>query len=195
MAEIQNMIVAITGASGAIYGIKLLQVLRKCGVQTHLVISKAGRLTIEHETEHSFDEVVQMADHYYHNNDISVCLASGSCKMSGMIIAPCTVKSLAEIACGISSSLISRSADVMLKERRKLVLLVRETPLHLGHIQNMERVTQMGAIVMPTVVTLYIKPASIEEMLEHQVGRVLDLFGIESGLVRHWKGLGDSSKS
>lgn len=181
-----RLIVGISGASGVIYGVRMLQMLRTLGVETHLVMSKSAQLTLTHETEMSVAEVKALADVTYSNADIGASIASGSFRVSGMVIAPCSIKTLSEIASGITGSLLSRAADVTLKERRRLVLMLRETPLHLGHLRSMVAVTEAGAIVSPPVPAFYAKPASIDEMVDHSVGRVLDLFGIESGAVRRW---------
>lgn len=184
--EPARLIVGISGASGVIYGVRMLQMLRALGVQTHLVMSKSAQLTLTHETDLSVAEVKALADVTYSNADIGASIASGSFRVSGMVIAPCSIKTLSEIASGITGSLLSRAADVTLKERRRLVLMLRETPLHLGHLRSMVAVTEAGAIVSPPVPAFYARPASIDEMVDHSVGRVLDLFGIESGAVRRW---------
>jgi flavin prenyltransferase len=184
--EPARLIVGISGASGVIYGVRMLQMLRTLGVETHLIMSKSAQLTLTHETEMSVAEVKALADVTYSNADIGAAIASGSFRVSGMVIAPCSIKTLSEIACGITGSLLSRAADVTLKERRRLVLMLRETPLHLGHLRSMVAVTEAGAIVSPPVPAFYARPASIDEMVDHSVGRVLDLFGIESGAVRRW---------
>jgi 4-hydroxy-3-polyprenylbenzoate decarboxylase len=179
-----RLIVGISGASGVIYGVRMLQMLRTLGVETHLVMSKSAQLTLTHETDMSVAEVKALADVTYSNADIGASIASGSFRVSGMVIAPCSIKTLSEIASGITGSLLSRAADVTLKERRRLVLMLRDTPLHLGHLRSMVAVTEAGAIVSPPVPAFYAKPTSIDEMVDHSVGRVLDLFGIESGAVR-----------
>jgi 4-hydroxy-3-polyprenylbenzoate decarboxylase len=184
--EPARLIVGISGASGVIYGVRMLQMLRTLGVETHLVMSKSAQLTLTHETDMSVAEVKALADVTYSNADIGASIASGSFRVSGMVIAPCSIKTLSEIASGITGSLLSRAADVTLKERRRLVLMLRETPLHLGHLRSMVAVTEAGAIVSPPVPAFYARPASINEMVDHSVGRVLDLFGIESGAVRRW---------
>jgi 4-hydroxy-3-polyprenylbenzoate decarboxylase len=180
------MIVGISGSSGVIYGIRLLQALRDTDVTTHLVMSKPAEMTLALETDVKAAAVRAMADVSYPIGDISAVPASGSFPTMGMVIAPCSTKTLAEIATGISSSLLSRAADVTLKERRRLVLMVRETPLHLVHLKNMLAVTEMGGIIAPPVPAFYARPASLEEMVDHSVGRVLDLFGIDNDLARRW---------
>ncbi len=186
MANNPRLIIGISGSSGIIYGIRLLEVLKTLSVETHLVISKAGQLTRAYETELSAAELKALADVYHPCTNISASIASGSFKTLGMIVAPCSMKTLGEIAHGISSSLLTRAADVVLKERRKLVLIPREAPLHLGHLNNMVSVTQMGGIIYPPVPAFYSKPQSIEELVDETVGRVLDLFDLENGLVKRW---------
>lgn len=186
MTQNPRLIIGISGSSGIIYGIRLLQVLRKLAIETHLIVSKAGQLTRAYETNVSAAELKALADVYHPCTDITASIASGSFKTMGMIIAPCSMKTLGEIAHGISSTLLSRAADVVLKERRKLVLLPRETPLHLGHLNNMVTITQMGGIICPPVPAFYNKPQSIEDLVDDTVGRVLDLFDLESGLVKRW---------
>ena len=184
-----RIVVAITGASGAVYGLAALRMLRNLGAETHLVMSKSGALTCWQETGLSRDEVLALADVGYRNEDIGAAVASGSFQHAGMLVAPCSMKSLAEIASGVCGSLVSRAADVTLKERRRLVLMARETPLTLGHIENMSRVTAMGAIVCPPVPSFYAHPTSIEDMVSHTVGRVLDLFGFDAPEVLRWNGV------
>ena len=186
MTQTPRLIIGISGSSGIIYGIRLLQVLRNLPIETHLVVSKAGQLTRAYETDMSAAELKALADVYHPYTDITASIASGSFKTLGMIVAPCSMKSLSEIAHGTSSNLLTRAADVVLKERRKLVLLPRETPLHLGHLNNMVSVTQMGGIICPPVPAFYTKPQSIEDIVDDTVGRVLDLFDIECGLVKRW---------
>lgn len=182
-----RLIIGMTGASGAIYGIRLLEVLRNSGVETHLVMSKAAGMTLKEETGRSVSEVRDLADRWYHPDDIGASIASGSFRTWGMIVAPCSVKSLAEIANGVTGTLLPRAADVVLKERRRLVVMVRETPLHVGHLRNMMQVAEMGAIVAPPVPAFYAKPESISDLVDHTVGRVLDLFDIDVGIVRRWE--------
>lgn len=181
-----RLIIGITGSSGIIYGIRLLEVLQTLPIETHLVVSKAGQLTRAFETNLSTAQLKSLANVYHTCTDMTATIASGSFKTLGMIIAPCSMKTLAEIAQGVSSSLISRAADVVLKERRRLVLLPRETPLHLGHLNNMVAVTQMGGIICPPVPAFYTKPQSIADLVDDTVGRVLDLFDLDCGLVKRW---------
>lgn len=188
----KRIVVGISGASGAIYGIRLLKILVSLGIETHLIVTKAGKLSIEYETDYSFDDVVDLADYYHPNTNIAACIASGSFLHDGMVIAPCTVKTLSEVANCVSHSLISRAADVTLKDRRKLILLFRETPLHLGHIKLMQAATESGAIIMPCVTTFYNHPRSIDDMIDHTIARILDLLGLEHNLIKRWEGLGAS---
>jgi 4-hydroxy-3-polyprenylbenzoate decarboxylase len=181
-----RLVVGISGASGAVYGIRMLQLLRQLNIETHLVMSRSAQITLAHETEFSIADVRALADVSYANTDIGAAISSGSYPVMGMVVAPCSIKTMSEIATGVTSSLLSRAADVMLKERRRLVLMVRETPLHLGHIRSMAAVTEAGAIVYPPVPAFYARPDSIESMIDHSLGRVLDLFGLDAKTVRRW---------
>ncbi len=184
----KRIIIAITGATGVIYGIRLLQTFQEIeDIEAHLVISKPGMQTLAYETEWRVKDLQQLADRVYSNNDIGAAISSGSFQTSGMIIAPCSMNTLASISQGICDKLIPRAADVMLKERRRLVLMVRETPLHYGHLKNMLLVTQMGAIVAPPVPAFYHQPQSVNDIVDHSIGRILDLFYIEHDLVSRWK--------
>lgn len=180
----RRLIVGISGASGIVYGITALQLLRQLGVETHLVVSKSAIVTLAHESDLKYAELCALADVHYQNTDIGAAISSGSFRTMGMLVAPCSVRSMSEIASGVTSSLLSRAADVVLKERRRLVLLVRETPLHAGHLQTMLNVTHMGAVVMPPVPAFYTKPQSLDEMVQQTVGRALDLFGLDTGITR-----------
>lgn len=182
----KRLIVGISGASGITYGIEVLKELRKHEIESHLVVSKSAILTLTHETEMKYADLVSLADLAYSNNDIGAAIASGSFRSMGMIVAPCSIRSLSEISTGVTSSLLSRAADVVLKERRKLVLMVRETPLHAGHLQSMLNVTNMGGIIVPPVPAFYTRPTTIEEIVQQTVGRALDLFGIETDLLIRW---------
>jgi 4-hydroxy-3-polyprenylbenzoate decarboxylase len=184
----RRMIVAISGASGAIYGIRLLEILRKTDIETHLIVSTAARTTIAMETDRTLADVQALADVVHSNDDLGAICASGSFVSLGMVVAPCSVKTMSEIASGVTAGLISRSADVILKERRRLVLMLRETPLHLGHIRTMASVTEAGAIVYPPLPAFYARPASIDQMINHSLGRVLDLFGVDVGVAHRWTG-------
>ncbi|MDB5604438.1 MAG: polyprenyl P-hydroxybenzoate and phenylacrylic acid decarboxylase family protein [Bradyrhizobium sp.] len=168
------------------YGQAALKALRRAGVETHLVVSRSAQITIAHELGLKISELTALADVVYRIDDIGAAISSGSFKTMGMIIAPCSIRTLSEIASGVTSSLLTRAADVVLKERRKLVLMVRETPLHLGHLRAMTQVTEIGAIVMPPVPAFYARPTSLEDIVNHSIGRALDLFGLESGLVPRW---------
>lgn len=164
----------------------MLQLLRELNIETHVVMSRSAQVTLAHETNLGIADVKALADVFYSNADIGAAISSGSFPVSGMVVAPCSIKTLSEIATGVTSSLLSRAADVMLKERKRLVLMVRETPLHLGHIRSMAAVTEAGAIVYPPVPAFYAKPESIDAMVDHTLGRVLDLFGLDSQTVRRW---------
>jgi len=186
----KRLVVAITGASGAMYGIRLLQWLRESAqVETHLMISDAGVLSMHYELDMKRKDVEALADVVHSVRDVGACVASGSFQSEGMIVAPCSMKTLGSVAHGLSDNLISRAADVMLKERRRLVLMVRETPFNLAHLRNMTAVTEMGGIIYPPLPALYQKPQSIEEMVDHTAGRVLDLFGIKQTLAPQWQGI------
>jgi flavin prenyltransferase len=182
-----RIIVGITGASGIVYGVRVLEALRSCGVETHLVMTRSAQVTLGYELPLKVADVQALAGVNHRFDDIGASISSGSFQTSGMIVAPCSIRSLSEIATGVTSSLLTRAADVVLKERRRLVLLVRETPLHLGHLRTMTQVTEMGAIVMPPVPAFYSKPESIDDIVNHTVGRILDLFGIDNRLVRRWQ--------
>jgi len=181
-----RIIVGITGASGAVYGVRMLQVLKGLPVETHLVMSRAAEMTLAYETDLKADEVRGLADFVHAIGDVGAPIASGSFRTIGMVVAPCSVHSMAEIATGATSNLLTRAADVVLKERRRLVLMLRETPLHTGHLRNMTALSEMGAIIAPPVPAFYAKPASVEEIVDHTIGRVLDLFGFDTGTVRRW---------
>lgn len=184
-----RIIVGISGASGAVYGVEMLRALKAAGVETHLVVTKSAQITLAHETPYSLPQLHAMAAHVHSVADMSASIASGSFKTLGMIVAPCSMRSLAEIATGATTTLLTRAADVVLKERRKLVLMVRETPLHSVHLRNMLTLSDMGAIIAPPVPAFYSKPERIEDMVAHSVGRVLDLFDIEHALVKRWHGV------
>jgi len=190
------LIIAITGATGAVYGVRLLEVLRDApGMQTHLMLSEAGALNLHHELEMSRKQVGALADVVHNVRDIGASIASGSFQSEGMIIAPCSMKTLAAVAHGLSDNLITRAADVVLKERRRLLLMVRETPFNLAHLRNMTAVTEMGGIIFPPLPGFYQRPQSIAEMVDHTVGRVLDLFAIPHALTPRWNGLKASNAS
>ena len=182
----QRLIIGISGASGVIYGIRMLELLRDTPVETHLVISKSAEITVAYETGWKAADVKALADVVYPAADIGAAISSGSFKTMGMVVAPCSIRSMGEISSGVTSSLLSRAADVVLKERRRLVLLLRETPLHAGHIRSMQAVTEMGAIVAPPVPAFYARPKSIEEMVDQTIGRTLDLFDIDTDVTKRW---------
>lgn len=184
----KRLIVGISGSSGIIYGVRLLEALNALHFETHLVVSQMGQLTRAYETDLSLSDLKAKASVYHSCRDLTASIASGSFQTLGMIVAPCSMKTLAEIAHGIGGNLLSRAADVVLKERRRLVLVARETPLHLGHLQNMVQVTQMGGIIFPPVPAFYHRPQTLDEVVEDQVGRILDLFGIENPLAKRWEG-------
>ena len=186
----RRLIVGITGASGAIYGIRILQALLGSGIETHLVMSESARITLAAESDMDSAEVEALASVVHHARNIGATVSSGSFKTMGMVIAPCSIRTLSEIAWGTTSTLVTRAADVVLKERRRLVLMLRETPLHAGHLQSMLQATQNGAIIMPPVPAFYARPQTVDDIVNHSVGRVLDLFDIETELVARWKGLG-----
>ncbi|MCK1389280.1 UbiX family flavin prenyltransferase [Bradyrhizobium sp. 1] len=182
----KRMIIGISGASGVTYGVRLLQLLRNAGVETHLVMSKTAELTFAYETDLKIAEVRELANVCHAIDDMASAISSGSFRTAGMIVAPCSMRSMSEIASGVTTTLLTRAADVVLKERRRLVLMVRETPLHTGHLRTMTALSEMGAIIAPPVPAFYAKPENIEDMVEHTVGRVLDLFDIDIGVVRRW---------
>ncbi|MFO1128085.1 MAG: UbiX family flavin prenyltransferase [Rhodospirillales bacterium] len=182
----RRLIVGITGATGTIYGIRALQVLAELGIETHLVISRAGEMTRACETKVSRDDLHALADHVHRINDVGASIASGSFRTMGMLIAPCSVRTLAEIATGVTTTLLTRAADVVLKERRPLVMMVREAPLHAGHIRNMLSATEMGAIIYPPVPAFYTDPKTIGDIVDHSLGRALDCFGIEMPNMPRW---------
>ena len=181
-----RMIVGISGASGVIYGARLLELLRPLAVETHLVISRAAEVTLALETDLKPAVVRARADVVHAVGDMAAAISSGSFQTLGMIVAPCSIRSMSEIATGVTTTLLTRAADVVLKERRRLVLAVRETPLHTGHLRTMTALSEMGAIIAPPVPAFYSKPQSLDEMIDHTLGRLLDLFGLDSGTVRRW---------
>jgi 4-hydroxy-3-polyprenylbenzoate decarboxylase len=183
----RRIIVGITGASGIVYGLRTLEVLRDMKFETHLVMTRSAQVTLGYELAVKVAALQALASAFHRIDDIGASISSGSFQTLGMIVAPCSIRSLSEIAFGVTSNLLTRAADVVLKERRRLVLLVRETPLHLGHLRAMTQVTEMGAIVMPPVPAFYTNPRSVDDIVNHSVGRALDLFGIENSLVKRWQ--------
>ncbi|RIX99699.1 UbiX family flavin prenyltransferase [Aureimonas flava] len=188
MRRPHRLIVGISGASGFDYGVRILEMLRAAGIETHLVVSRGAITAMKHEGDLTLGALKELADHTHDNRDMAAAIASGSFRTEGMVVAPCSAKSLAEISMGLGGTLIARAADVVLKERRRLVVLFRETPLHLGHCRNMTRLTEMGGIVMPPVPAFYPRPRSIDEIVGHTAARVLDLFDIDTELDGRWKG-------
>ncbi|MBM89237.1 MAG: 3-octaprenyl-4-hydroxybenzoate carboxy-lyase [Gammaproteobacteria bacterium] len=184
-----QLIIGMSGASGVVYGIRLLEVLRsQPGIETHLIMSESAKMNIGLETDWNVGDVKALASHVHSNKDIAATIASGSFRTAGMVVAPCSIKSLSAIANSYSDSLLVRAADVALKERRRLVLVPRETPLHTGHCELLMKASQLGAIIAPPMLAHYIKTNSIDELVDHHVGRVLDLFDIDAGLVKRWRG-------
>ena len=188
--SVRRLIVGISGSSGAIYGVRLVEVLSTVSeVETHLIVSSGAEATISYETDHEPARVFAMADEVYHNSKVGAALASGTFVTDGMIVAPCSMKTLSSIANSYGSTLIARAADVCLKERRKLVLVTRETPLHLGHLRLMCRVTETGGVVLPPVPGFYTRPRSVTDIVDHTVTKILDQFGIEANLITRWAGI------
>jgi flavin prenyltransferase len=186
MADSTRLVVGISGASGVLYGVRLLELLRALDVETHLVVTKAAEVSLAHETRFKLAEIRALAHHHHAISDIAAPLASGSFRTMGMIVAPCSIRTMSEIAHGTTSTLLTRAADVMLKEHRRLVLMVRETPLHLGHLRTMAALAEMGAVIAPPVPAFYAQPATLEDMVDHTLGRLLDLFGLEAPGVKRW---------
>ncbi|WP_312735142.1 UbiX family flavin prenyltransferase [Brevundimonas sp.] len=184
-----RIVVGISGASGAIYGARVLDALNDLGVESHLVVTKAALLTLSQETDLTADALTAKASVTHRLADVGASIASGSFRTLGMIVAPCSVRTMSEIASGVTSSLLTRAADVTLKERRPLVLMVRETPFHLGHLRTMTALAEMGATIAPPLPAFYARPASIQAMVDQSVGRALDLFGLDWGAVNRWEGL------
>ena len=184
-----RLVVGISGASGVVYGARVLDALRELGVESHLVVTRAALLTLSQETDLSPDDLTAKADVVHRLNDVGATISSGSFRTLGMIVAPCSVRTMSEIATGVTSTLLTRAADVTLKERRPLVLMVRETPLHLGHLRTMTALAEIGAVIAPPLPAFYAKPDSLEQMIDQSVGRALDVFGLDWSAVRRWEGL------
>ena len=182
----KRIILGVTGASGAIYALRALEALRDAGAKTHLVVSKAAEMTLRYELGKSSKDLEALAAARYAPGDVGAPISSGSFATAGMLIAPCSVNTMSQIATGVTSALISRAADVVLKERRRLVLMVRETPFHLGHLRTMTQLAEMGAIVAPPLPAFYAEPQSVDDLVDQSVGRALDLFNIETGRVKRW---------
>jgi len=183
----QRLIIGISGASGVVYGIRALQLLRNTDVETHLVMSKSAEMTMGYEVDMKPSTVRELADVAHAVGDVGASISSGSCKTTGMLVLPCSIRTMSEISTGVTSSLLSRAADVVLKERRRLVLAVRETPLHTGHLRTMTELSEMGAVVAPIVPAFYARPTTIDDIIDHTVGRLLDLFDLNVGVVDRWK--------
>jgi 4-hydroxy-3-polyprenylbenzoate decarboxylase len=184
----RRLIVGISGASGVIYGVRALELLRKTDVETHLVMSKSAEMTLAYETDYKVKDVRALASVYHPVTDVGANISSGSFPTMGMLIAPCSIRSMSDVATGVTDTLLSRAADVVLKERRRLVLAVRETPLHGGHLRTMTQLSDIGAIVAPIMPAFYNRPKTIDELINHTVGRLLDLFGIDAHVVKRWEG-------
>jgi 4-hydroxy-3-polyprenylbenzoate decarboxylase len=184
----KRIVVGISGASGIVYGVRALQLLRDCGVQTHLVMSKSAELTLHYEMDMSLADVHALASEVHPIKNVGASIASGSFRTAGMLVAPCSVRTMSEIATGVTSTLLTRAADVVLKERRRLVLMVRETPLHTGHLRTMTQLSEMGAVLAPPVPAFYTKPQTLDDIVTQTIGRVLDLFDLELEQVQRWQG-------
>jgi len=192
----RRLIVAITGASGAVYGVRLLQLLRQAAdVRTHLVVTPAGWMNIDHELKQPRREVEALADTVHAVRDVGASIASGSFQTDGMVVAPCSMRTLGSIAHGLSDNLVTRAADVVLKERRRLILLTRETPLNLAHLRNMTAVTEMGGVIFPPVPAFYSAPQTVQELIDHTCGRVLDMLGVNQAVSPAWQGLRPAPES
>jgi 4-hydroxy-3-polyprenylbenzoate decarboxylase len=184
----RRLVIGISGASGVIYGVRMLEILKGTDVETHLVMSRSAEMTLTYETDFKIRDIRKLADVAHPIGDIGASISSGSFSTVGMVIAPCSIKTMSEIAAGVTTTLLSRAADVVLKEKRRLVLAVRETPLHGGHLRTMTALFDMGAIIAPVVPAFYNKPKTIDDIVNHTVGRLLDLFGIDTGMVKRWQG-------
>ena len=183
-----RLIVGISGASGTVYGVRLLEMLRKAEIETHLVMSRSAEMTLAYETDYKPKDVRTLAAVNYSVTDIGAAISSGSFPTMGMIVAPCSIRTMSEIASGVTASLLSRAADVVLKEERRLVLAIRETPLHVGHLRSMMVLAEIGAVIAPIVPAFYNRPRTVDDIVNHTCGRLLDLFGIDIGTVKRWKG-------
>ncbi|KAA5606478.1 UbiX family flavin prenyltransferase [Roseospira marina] len=187
------LVVGISGASGIAYGVRMLEVLRRLGIPSHLVMTRTAEITLAYEMDRKVSEVRALADTWHRVDDLTAAPSSGSFRTRGMVVAPCSARTLGAIAAGAGENLLTRAADVTLKERRRLVLMVRETPLHLGHIRSMAAVTEMGAVVAPPMPAFYTRPRTLDDVVDHGVGRVLDLFDIDAGLVARWRSEDDET--
>jgi 4-hydroxy-3-polyprenylbenzoate decarboxylase len=183
----KRLIVGISGASGVIFGIRMLEILKKLDIETHLVVSKAAEMTLAYETDFKVKDLRDMAHEYHPMADIGANISSGSYKTLGMVIVPCSVRTMSEISSGVTASLMTRAADVVLKDRRRLVLAIRETPLHTGHLRTMTQLSEMGAVIAPIMPAFYNRPQTLDDIIDHTVGRLLDLFDIDARIVKRWK--------
>ena len=184
----RRLVIGISGASGTIYGIRTLELLQKTDIETHLVMSRSAEMTLAYETEHKPRDVKKLASVTHPIGDIGASISSGSFPTIGMVVVPCSIRTMSEIATGVTASLLSRAADVVLKEKRRLVLAVRETPLHVGHLRTLTTLAEMGAVVAPVVPAFYSKPKTVDDIVNHTVGRLLDFFHIDTKVVKRWKG-------
>jgi 4-hydroxy-3-polyprenylbenzoate decarboxylase len=184
----RRLVIGISGASGVVYGVRMLELLKDTDVETHLVMSKSAEMTLAYESDMKSKEVRELASVSHPIGDIGASISSGSFPTMGMVIVPCSIRTMSEIATGVTSTLLSRAADVVLKEKRRLVVGVRETPLHGGHLRTLVNLSDMGAVIAPIVPALYNRPQTIDDIINHTVGRLLDLFGVESKVVKRWKG-------
>jgi flavin prenyltransferase len=184
----RRLVVGISGASGAIYGVRLLELLRETDIETHLVMSRSAEMTLTYETDFKAKDVRELASVNHPMSDIGASISSGSFPTKGMVILPCSIRTMSEIATGVTSSLLTRAADVVLKEKRRLVLALRETPLHGGHLRNLTTLSDIGAVIAPIVPAFYTRPKTVDDIINHTVGRLLDLFGIDTGTVKRWEG-------
>src|SRR5271169_3413804 len=184
----RRLVIGISGASGSIYGIRMLELLRGTDIETHLVISRSAEMTLAYETDLTTKDIRALATVNHPNSDIGATISSGSFRTMGMVVAPCSIRTMSEIATGVTGSLLSRAADVVLKEKRRLVLAIRETPLHGGHLRTMTALADIGAVIAPIVPAFYNRPQSVDDIVNHTCGRLLDLFGIDTGMVKRWQG-------
>ncbi len=190
----QRLVIGISGASGVVYGVRVLEALRGSGIETHLVMTRTAEMTLAYETKLKTKDVHALADVVHPIQDLGASISSGSFRTLGMLVAPCSIRSLSEIAYGATSNLLSRAADVALKEKRRVVLMVREAPLHVGHLRAMSAAAEIGAVILPPVPAFYALPQTIADIVDHSIGRALDLFGIDTGLVKRWGEGGDAAK-
>jgi flavin prenyltransferase len=195
MTAAKRLIIGISGASGVVYGVRMLEALRGADIETHLVMTKSAEMTLAYETSLKVADVHKLASVVHPIADVGASISSGSFRTLGMVVAPCSIRSLSEIAYGMTSNLLTRAADVVLKERRRLVLMVREAPLHTGHLRAMTQASEIGAVILPPMPAFYALPKSIDDIVNHTVGRALDLFGIDTGLVKRWGETPDGGKA